>query len=241
MAIRGILFDKDGTLLDFEASWNRVYRELALELASGNQALADAMMVTGGLDPATGRIRAGEVLSAGNTIEIARAWFPEREGAELDALVAHMDAVFHRNGLSSSVPVPGLAETLAALARMEVAMGVATSDGTAAARAALAALGVDRYLPHVFGYDSVPKPKPAGDMVHAFAAATGLPTKDIAVIGDNRHDLEMARNAGAGAALGVLSGTGTEDDLAPLADLLLPDIRALPDWLNQQWLHQNRK
>jgi phosphoglycolate phosphatase len=236
MAIRGILFDKDGTLLDFEASWNRVYRELALELASGNQELADAMMVTGGLDPATGRIRAGEVLSAGNTIEIARAWFPEREGADFAALVAHMDAVFHRNGVSYSVPVAGLAETLAALAGMEIAMGVATSDGTAAAKAALAALGVDRYLPHVFGYDSVPKPKPAGDMVHAFAAATRLPVEEIAVVGDNRHDLEMARNAGAGAAVGVLSGAGGEPDLAPLADLLLPDIRALPEWL-----HQNRK
>jgi phosphoglycolate phosphatase len=241
MAIHGILFDKDGTLLDFEASWNRVYRELALELASGDTEQADAMMVIGGLDPATGRIRAGEVLSAGNTIEIARAWFPERRGAAFDELVAHMDAVFHRNGVSYSVPVEGLAETLATLAGMNIAMGVATSDGTAAAKAALAALGVDRYLPHIFGYDSVAKPKPEGDMVHAFAVATGLPVEEIAVVGDNRHDLEMARSAGAGAALGVLSGTGTEDDLAPLADLLLPDIRALPEWLRQQGPHQNRK
>ena len=120
MAIRGILFDKDGTLLDFEASWNRVYRDLALELASGDAERADAMMVIGGLDPVTGRIKAGEVLSVGNTIDIARAWFPERQGAELDGLVAYMDTVFHRNGISSSVPVDGLADTLATLAGMEI-------------------------------------------------------------------------------------------------------------------------
>ena len=38
-----------------------------------------------------------------------------------------------------------------------------------AAQAALEALGVDAYLPHVFGYDSVAHPKPAPDIVHAFA------------------------------------------------------------------------
>lgn len=236
MAIRGILFDKDGTLLDFEASWSRVYKELALELASGDPERANAMMIVGGLDPASGRIRAGAVLAAGNTIDIARAWFPAHSGDEFDRLVARMDAVFHANGIRYSVALPGLAETLETLAGMKMAMGVATSDGTAAARAALDALGIGSYLPHVFGYDSVPRPKPAADMVHAFAAATGLAPSAIAVIGDNRHDLEMARSAGAGAAIGVLSGTGTEDDLASLADVILSDIRDLPGWL-----HQNRK
>jgi phosphoglycolate phosphatase len=111
-------------------------------------------------------------------------------------------------------------------------MGVGTSDGTAAARAALAALGVDSYLPHVFGYDSVDRPKPAGDMVHAFAAAVGVPVAAIAVVGDNVHDLQMARNAGAGWAIGVLSGTGAAENLAPLADAVLDSIRDLPAWLD---------
>jgi phosphoglycolate phosphatase len=234
--MRGILFDKDGTLLDFEASWSRAYRELALELACGDDARAMTMMVAGGLDVATGKIKAGTAFAAGNTIDIARVWFPDHEDGALGELIIRMDAAFHQNGLRCSVAVPGLVETLAELAGMGVAMGVATSDGTAGARAALKSLGVDSYLPHVFGYDSVPFPKPAPDMVHAFAEATGLAPAEIAVVGDNRHDLEMARSAGAGVAIGVLSGTGERDDLAPLADVILDDIRALPGWL-----HQNRK
>jgi phosphoglycolate phosphatase len=234
--MRGILFDKDGTLLDFEASWNRAYVELAFDLASGDEKRATAMMVAGGLDVATGRIKAGTALAAGNTIDIARAWFPDHEGGALGDLVLHMDEVFHQNGLRFSVAVAGLNETLVALAEMGLAMGVATSDSTAGAKAALKSLGVDRHLPHIFGYDSVPFPKPAPDMVHAFAAAAGLQPAEIAVVGDNRHDLEMARSAGAGLAIGVLSGTGAQDDLAPLADVILADIRALPEWL-----HQNRK
>jgi phosphoglycolate phosphatase len=115
-------------------------------------------------------------------------------------------------------------------------MGVATNDTTAAARAALAGTGLGPYLPHVIGYDAVIHAKPAADMVLAFSEAAQLPLATIAVVGDNRHDLEMARSAGVGLAIGVTSGNSTAADLAPLADVVLPSVRELPDWL-----HQNRK
>jgi phosphoglycolate phosphatase len=229
--MRGILFDKDGTLIDFHASWSGVLRELGLELAEGDAVRASAMLAAGGMDPESGRVQAGSVLAAGNTIDIAELFFPGLDGAELNKMVARIDAIFFENGIKCSVPVPGLAETLAVLSEAGLAMGVATSDGTAAAKAALDALGVARHLPHVYGYDSVARPKPAPDMVHAFAAAIGVPAEAIVVIGDNTHDLKMARSAGAGAAIGVLSGTGTAAELAPLADCLLDSIADLPAWL----------
>ena len=67
--------------------------------------------------------------------------------------------------------------------------------------------------------------------MHAFGEAIGAPAGEIVVIGDNRHDLEMARSAGAGAAIGVLSGNSGRDDLAPLADAILASVRDLPAWL----------
>ena len=48
------------------------------------------------------------------------------------------------------------------------------------------------------------------------------------MVGDNRHDLEMARAGGAGLAVGVLSGTGTRETLAPMADVILDSIADLP-------------
>jgi phosphoglycolate phosphatase len=229
--MRGILFDKDGTLIDFDASWSRSYRQLSLDFCGGDERAATAMLGAGGMDPVTGRCRPGSVLAAGNTIDIARFWFPDLSGAALTAMVEQMDGVFYENGVRYSVALPGAVETLAALDRAGYAMGVATSDGTAATKAALAALGLERYLPHVFGYDSVVRPKPAPDIVQAFCTAIAAPAAEIAVIGDNSHDLEMARSAGAGAAIGVLSGTSGEADLAPLADAILESIRDLPAWL----------
>jgi phosphoglycolate phosphatase len=121
-------------------------------------------------------------------------------------------------------------ETIAALAEAGWEMGVATSDGTAGTHAALSALGLERFLPHVFGYDAVARPKPAPDCVFAFAAATGLDPDEIAVVGDNPHDLEMARSAGA-AAVGVLSGNSRREDFGALADAVLDSVCDLPEWL----------
>jgi phosphoglycolate phosphatase len=54
------------------------------------------------------------------------------------------------------------------------------------------------------------------------------------MVGDNRHDMEMARAAGAGMAIGVLSGNGTRDTLSPLADVLIESVADLPGLLSRQ-------
>jgi phosphoglycolate phosphatase len=146
-------------------------------------------------------------------------------------MVERFDAIFYRNGVSFSAPVAGVPETLAKLAESGILMGVGTSDGTAGSKAAFERLGLGKYLPHVFGYDSVMRPKPAPDIVLAFAEAVRVPPAEIAVVGDNTHDLEMAHAAGAGAAIGVLSGNGTRAQLAPLADAVLDSVCDLPAWL----------
>ncbi len=74
----------------------------------------------------------------------------------------------------------------------------------------------------------MPRAKPHADQLHLFAAKTGLPVEAIAMVGDNSHDLEMAHAAGAGLAIGVLSGNSTLDDLAHLSDAILGSIAALP-------------
>jgi phosphoglycolate phosphatase len=229
--MRGILFDKDGTLLDFEASWSAVYREMCLGLAEGNAVAAEAMLVAGGLDPVTRRFRSGATLAAGTTVDIVRVWYPEFSDGEERAMVERIDQIFHDNGIRCSVPVPGLTSTLAELDAAGVAMGVATNDGTAATRAALQALGISHFLPHVFGYDSVPKPKPAPDIVYAFSGLIGVKPSEIVVVGDNPHDLEMARSAGAGAAIGVLTGNSGRHELTHLADAVLDSVCDLPAWL----------
>jgi phosphoglycolate phosphatase len=70
-------------------------------------------------------------------------------------------------------------------------------------------------------------------MIHAFAAATGLEPIEIAMVGDNSHDIETARAGGAGLAIAVLSGNAAHGDIAHLADHTLASIAELPQLLRR--------
>ena len=87
----------------------------------------------------------------------------------------------------------------------------------------------DRFA-FVAGYDSGHGAKPAPGQCLAFARATGLAPAQVAMVGDSRHDLAAGRAAGM-RTVAVLTGPARDDDLRPFADVVLPDIGHLPDWL----------
>ena len=77
-------------------------------------------------------------------------------------------------------------------------------------------------------------PDPSQRQTWWWHSAASVAPAEVVVVGDSRHDLAMARAAGTGAAVGVLSGTSGHDDLATLADAVIADISQLPNWLADQ-------
>ena len=124
-------------------------------------------------------------------------------------------------GALKAVPLPGTRDAIAALHAGGFLLGVATNDSTGGAEKTLLAIGIAQMFVAAYGYDAVANPKPAPDTVRAFCDLTGLKASQVAMVGDNRHDLEMARAGGCGLAVGVLSGTGTAETLTPMADIVL--------------------
>jgi phosphoglycolate phosphatase len=227
MAIRGILFDKDGTLLDYGATWIPLNRAAALAAADGDPDLAARLLAAAGYDAAAERVLGGSLLAAGTNREIAACWaalVPGRGVAELTDLV---ERVYTEGGRHSATPVAELAPLLRRLQARGLRLGVATSDSAAGAEATLAHFGVIDLLDFLAGYDSGHGAKPAPHLVEAFCRATGLAAAEVAVVGDNLHDLEMGRAAGAGLVVGVLTGTSERGELAPLADHVLASIADL--------------
>ena len=232
-SIRGILFDKDGTLIDFDATWTAVARRMAMEAANGDTLRADYLLDLSGLDLAAGKFRADSVFAAGTNAEVVALWHPDTTQDELPGLVARYDAITAREGAACAVALPEIRETLSSLHAAGYRLGLATNDSTAGAERTLAALGVSELFDAAYGYDSVERPKPAPDVVHAFAARANLALAEIAFVGDNRHDLEAGRAAHAGLVVGVSSGTGTRETLAPLADVVLNSVAELPALLER--------
>ncbi|RUM98851.1 HAD family hydrolase [Pseudaminobacter arsenicus] len=229
--IKGILFDKDGTLIDFQATWFAIGDLLALQAAGGDRASADALLEVAGYDFERKCFKADSVFAAGTNEDIVALWYPQVDAQTRQAMTAGFNHFTAEQGAAQSVALPGSKDAIARLHAGGFRLGVATNDSTSGAEKTLLALGVAQMFDAAYGYDAVANPKPSPDAIYAFADLTGLKPSEIAMVGDNRHDLEMARAGGAGLAIGVLSGTGTRETLAPLADVILGSIADLPELL----------
>ena len=227
--IRGVLFDKDGTLLDYWQTWGPINRDVARFAAGLDPILADDLLRLGGHDPASDHITPGSVLAAGSHDEVATL-FAGRLGARTPPnLALEIERIFREGGARHAVLMDGVRPVLDALRCAGLRLGVATNDSAGGLAASLGRhAGLIERFEFLAGCDSGHGAKPGPGMAMAFARATGLKPAEIAVVGDAVHDLEMGRRAGVGLKIGVLGGTSAHADLAPHADLVLDHLSQLP-------------
>ncbi len=226
--IKAIVFDKDGTLLDFDRTWMPAYRCAAqmVERACGREGLAARLLSLGGYDAATDRCVASSPLACGTTAEIARLWGSAAGLSDVVELAQRLERIFDEEAAARAVPVTDLPALFARLTRRGLRLGVATMDSEALARSTLENLGVASAVTFVCGYDSGFGEKPGPGMVQAFCARSHVTPDETMVVGDTPHDLQMGRSAGAGLVVGVLSGVGEAPTLAE-ADHVLGSVEGL--------------
>ncbi|MEQ8815149.1 MAG: HAD family hydrolase [Thalassobaculum sp.] len=232
--IRGIVFDKDGTLIHFEETWTPAYVESAEALAGqlGRPELAATWLHATGLDPATGRVLPGTLLASATVDVIAAEWHAlSPELPALDGLIPWLDEFWERRALELLAPVGDLPGLFDRLRGDGLRLGVATNDSAQAAHATVTRLGLAERVDFVAGYDSGHGAKPGPGMILAFCAAMGLAPGQVAMVGDSPADLAAGRAAGCGRVVGVLTGTSPATVLAPLADVVVADVHALPGML----------
>jgi phosphoglycolate phosphatase len=225
--IKAILFDKDGTLIDFEATWGPVNQQIGLMASGGDEAKAKLILDRCGVDAATGKTRPESPLAIAAADEIAHALIEAGSRLSKTALVDKLHALF-AGAARSAVPLTDLPKLFAILKSQGFILGVASSDSAEAVTATIQTLYIESFVDFQCGYDSGFGAKPQPGMIHAFCAALGLKPHQVAMVGDSTHDLGMGNAAGAGLKIGVLTGTGIRETLQPLADVLIPSIADLP-------------
>jgi phosphoglycolate phosphatase len=179
-AVRGVLFDLDGTLIDS-----------APDLAGA----ANRLRVDHGLEPlplATLRPMVGS--GARGMVGVAFGVAPgdPRFEALRDAFLAHYEAGL----LERTRPFDGVDEMLRALEAAGVPWGIVTNKATRFAAPIVAGLGLAERAAVLVCGDTTPHSKPHPEPLWHAARAMGLAPDSVAYVGDDLRDAQAARAAG---------------------------------------------
>ncbi len=227
MRADGIIFDKDGTLFDFRATWNVWAADTIATLSAGDAALAAALARALHFDLDRASFRPSSPVIAGTLAEVTDLIAPLLPDRDPAALEAWLDDTAQGAPLAPAVPLDPF---LTGLRAAGLRLGVMTNDSEAGAQAHLRSAGVTHLFDFIAGFDSGWGAKPDPAPLLAFATATALAPARVVMVGDSTHDLIAGRRAGM-QTVAVLTGMATLDDLSLHADAVLPDIGHLPAWL----------
>jgi phosphoglycolate phosphatase-like HAD superfamily hydrolase len=151
---------------------------------------------------------------------VIRRWCPNVAAARRSV----DEAWFFPDPVTTAVPLTDLPRLFDSLRGAGRTLALATTDDRAPTDATFRALGVRASLAVLACGDDEIGLKPDPRMLLAICQAVGIDPARTAVVGDTVTDLAMARSAAAGLAIAVLSGVDRADQLAPLADLVLPSV-----------------
>lgn len=235
-SIRSILFDKDGTLIDFNSIWIPLAFKLVGELLSeygfdtGHKKI---LLERIGLY-SDGNVTPGSIYASGTEDDVAWAIYNylKEYGKELPAFPYFLKNVkdlvrnYMADNKSSIRTIGNVGETLSGLKKKGFILGISTSDSEENTRICLEETGILKYFDYIGCPGENKRPKPAGDILMDFCANHGMDAGEVAVVGDTMTDISFARRNKAGLAIGVLSGAGDRNSLAE-ADILLRDINEL--------------
>ncbi len=227
MPISAILFDKDGTLFEFGNTWEAWANSVLLRLTGRDTARATEVGRYIGFDMAARRFHPDSIVIAGTPDEVVEVMAPHFPGISPRELLNTLNEEAEAAPQSEAVP---LVPFLDGLRGRGLRLGVATNDAEAPALAHLGAAGIVDRFDFIAGSDSGHGAKPAAGQLLAFARAVGVTPEQVAMVGDSTHDLIAGRSAGM-TTVGVLTGLAKAADLAPFADVVLPDIGHIPAWL----------
>jgi phosphoglycolate phosphatase len=227
-----VIFDKDGTLIDFDTMWGHWAKLSVSRLAAeaGDGELEGELYALLGYDPEARQTRPESPLSIAGTSQLAiiAAAVLCRHGIPwTDAEERARRAFLERDDLPLASLVQPAGDVLglfAALHAAAVRVAVITTDHREATEEALQILGIGGLVDYLVSGDDPVSSKPAPDAVLVTCRQLGVDLARTAVVGDTVADLLMAERAGAGLRVAVLTGAGSRDRLQAYSDVLLRSI-----------------
>ncbi|WP_018758031.1 HAD family hydrolase [Paenibacillus terrigena] len=232
-AVKGILFDKDGTLLDFISLWGcwseSLYRNYASRLPGEIVPLSELWGTVHDAEGLTCDYHRNGPLAMGSIHDLLAilAWQGYRLGLSWGDAIrltreskeladAEMELIRPVN------PLPGILDLLQQCHERGLPMGIVTADETSEAMKHMKWMGIDHFFQVIIGNDQVERGKPYPDMVEKACLAMGLAANEVVVIGDTNGDMQMGNAVGALVTIGLgNAATGAANEQ------MLPDAKVI--------------
>jgi len=228
---QAIIFDKDGTLIDFDAMWGGwvVYLAEQLKTVSGLN-VREPLCLTMGYDDENKKVLAHGKMAASPMSELYRLTVEVMQSIGLSSTNAERVV---EEGWCIPDPVilaKQFTDTwtlFSTLHRQNIKIGIATSDDRAPTQAMIEAFDIEEFITTMVCADDGIPSKPSPDMALTICQRMKIDPSKVMVVGDTTADLKMGRAAGAGLVVGVLSGVSSAKDLIPFADVLIESVDEL--------------
>ena len=231
---RCVVFDKDGTLIDFHAIWGP-------RLARGATALAEAadlgdkflahLYRAAGYDPDNGMTSGQGPLATAplHQFTVIAASVVYQHGIIWDRALELSqnyigEAMTAKPAAEEIIPKGPLIHSLQQLQDADIQTAIATTDNRSATESMIGRLGLATFFADIRCGDDAGPVKPDTAVLESIAMGLNLKVTDLIMVGDTVSDLAMARKAGAALCVGVTGGAGSVAQLQPHADVLIEDI-----------------
>ncbi|MFA6782944.1 MAG: HAD family hydrolase [Sedimentibacter sp.] len=233
--IKGILFDKDGTLIDFSLWRNAgintiqtILTEYNLNDDKLNKELQKAIGIKEkGVEPFGALAYSSHEKLAYELYFILNKYV----NIDLKKFESHVVELLRKEVLRDDVEfkeIVSISSLYEYLKSNKIKMGMATADSKQSAMHLINKLNLNDSFDFVGSYDGTMKIKPHKDMCMKFCSMYNLEPGEVAIVGDSYNDMLFALNSGA-IGVGVLSGVSSKINLKDVANVIVPSVESLFD------------
>ena len=201
-AVRALIFDLDGTLIDSKLDL----------IHSVNAMLCEMKRPQLAADTISGYIGHGAPQL------VARAMGGTAKEEELKQALQFFLGYYEEHKMDNTSAYPNVPETLAQLSH--IPMAVLTNKPERISVRILKSLGLAKYFRVIYGGNSFDSKKPDPFGANKILREFGIAADEALIVGDSEVDVQTARNAGTRAAA-VNYGFGVHDRAAHPADIYL--------------------
>lgn len=233
---RAIIFDKDGTLLDFDAFWVSVGKMATDMLLSRLGALNERKEITdetllaygicGGVTDIDGVICKGTYRQMSDIFcDVLAAHGVTVDGDELYPML--LSAYGEAAQVGVVLPTAeGLREALLSLRSRGIKLFLVTTDKPDVTKRCLDSLEITELFDRIYCDDGIMPPKPAPDAIDDVISRFGIDRDGIIMVGDTMTDVRFARGGGI-RVIGVSANEKNAKRLRPHADAVIHDVTEL--------------